>query len=324
MRKFWMIGVLLISFIGVKPSFSGFVVWNVNSSAIGPFDEYCKDSEIIFSYDAAKSASNVKEVMNVSNPVSGKVYYTIEKSEHTLIAQESWTVTFPLKTSYYLGSEGLLIEFLIRNRDNILYKNEGIIYPTEKKNLYIDKDEISIYESKTAIMRIEDNVITLLRDDYNFFNKIKFFDSDLHYCLDLSAFTFLYKSGTFTCDSAYLTFEDKNKVFKYLEHINNNVCFELEPFVSEQTVNFKYKNKFYVNKVNLDCSTTFIKGFSETDQLFFPVNSKDELIGSKVELVINGCGYSKNNLIFNIEHNKHHDLIGNCINSDYCVVGEVE
>ena len=324
MRKFWLVGVLLLGFVDVRPNYNNVYVYHVTSSTIGPFEEFNEDSEVSLSYQVFLSASNIKEGLIVSNAVTKKTYYTFEREKHSLPSSKKYTAKFPLRTSYYLSQDGLTLDFYIKAGNETVYEASETIYPMERKDIYVTRDEIIMYKSSVSVLKIEDGNFNLIGDNYNFYNYSKFYDSDLHYGLDLSPFKFTYHSDSINYDSAHLYIQDSNNVLKNFEHIDGKIHLDLVPFLVGKQVNFKYKNKLFINKVNLESSDYFIPGFEETDQLIFPVNSKDDLMGSNIELVLMGCGYNKNNLFFNLEYNKGHNLVGSCYNSDYCVIGGVE
>lgn len=324
MRKFGLAASTLLAFASFVPNEVPAEIIALECPSIGPFEEFGEDVDISFTYQISKTVNDIFEEFKVLNAETGKVYANYKKAQHTLDAKQDYIVSFTLKNSYYLSSDGLKLEFRIKTNNEILHESSGTIYPIERKTIYVYKQMTSTLKSRPLLLEIKNGNVVSSRDEFDFYNTYATYDSDLHYGLDLSPFGFLYNSKILKYESAQLFIEDKNNVFQNLKHSSGKVCLDLEINNTGKIMTFKYKKMLFVNSSSLDMSEYPMPGYVQTSDLFFPVNSKEKMIGSKIELVINGCGYNKYTLIFESKYDKSHSLIGNCHNSDYCIVGEIE
>lgn len=322
MRKIYLSCALILALANLIPSTTTISYFEIGP--IGPYESFEQDTDISFSYKLNKSMSNVIETLKVRNAKTNQTYYTISKASHKLTKNVLHEVTFPLKTHLYLGNDGLNIQIDIKSNDETLLFKNAIIYPKENKTIYVSKDNVARLQSKNVGFEMTAKDTNYVYDDFNFYDLENYQFFDLFYGFGLSPFSFLYNSENLNYKSAQLSFSDKSNVYKNMSHQNGRINLQLDIINQGKAKIFKYHNQLYVNRVNLDISDYYIPGYEETEELFFPVNSKENFAGTEFEIVINECGYNKYNLVFNLTYDDQHYLIGNCFQSDYCIIGEVK
>ena len=160
------------------------------------------------------------------------------------------------------------------------------------------------------------------------FNKfIDYFNVNSYHRLSLTDFIL-----TYTCDvptttgNAYLTFKDYNHVFKDLDDGGEvpEVRIPLTmTYKKNKGVLFAFPSKMYVNPSSLDMSLNIKPGYKETRYFYLPINRRKDLLDQKFTLEVNNFGLNETSFSWDIYYTNNRDLIGDCSNSDYCVVGEV-
>ena len=81
-----------------------------------------------------------------------------------------------------------------------------------------------------------------------------------------------------------------------------------------------YLHEMYVHPKTLMMSFISRSGFVKTRYFYMPVNKKEEMLDEVVDITINKCGLTKNNISWHLSYLANQNLIGKCSNSDYCIV----
>ena len=325
MRKLYLASTSLLALanlVGAVPTPT--VTLSVETSLIGPFEEFQEDSEFTLSYTSNVTILSVSEMIRVKSTIDNRSYYISSKPAHKSTKSQSNVAVFPLKTHSYFGPTGFVIQIVISDSNGTLYDKSITLYPIEKQTVNVTNSETKMFQSEKVAYQIRGKRISSKYDDFNFVNFKDYVDAYLFYTLDVSRFNFLYNQTTLEYESAYLSFPDEKNKFKYLDHKDGKINLQLEIVNDGETKSFKYKNPFYVDRHNLDTSSYYISGFSKVDKPYFPVNSRDDLLGTEFQIILSGCGYSKYDFIFDITYDVFREVIGNCFSSDYCVIGEIE
>ena len=208
-----------------------------------------------------------------------------------------------------------ILKYIYKNSDTTTIRNILIDSNNDRKKLdkiYVDTKEYIFWE---FYKNSEEDKIYKILEEY--FNAIKYSFED-KWCNPSSI---LCKTSGY---SAFMKLFKDFYTNKNFTHLNGKAVFDLEIYKIGKNLYFKHKNRLFVNRSNLESSSYYIPGYVESENLFFPVNSKEKFLGSNIELVVNDFGYNKFNLVFDLKYDKAQNLIGNCINSDYCVVEGVE
>ena len=297
-------------------------ITRVDSDIIGPFNKFQEDEVITITYQTSGNVE-IYEELRYSDPVSGTNYGRTKKAVHkTPKFLNSIKFTLPLKK--YFGDNGLKFTFTIFSKGNeTLYTNSFTLNPRDERVINVTKDKVQRIESKEVACKFENSVVSTYKDDFNFVGFKDYIDTENYYKLDVKKNYFLYNYDTINYESATLTIEDQNNVFKYMSHTNGNISLNLELTNSKTKKGFKYKDNLYVNRLTLDTSTYKMTDFVKTKMLYLPINSKKAFLGSKMHINVYGCGYNKYDLTFDMNYDVARNLIGNCYDSDYCIVGEI-
>ena len=78
----------------------------------------------------------------------------------------------------------------------------------------------------------------------------------------------------------------------------------------------------YVNPTSLEMSLVAKPGFVATPYFYLPKNKCEELLDQTFTIMVEEFGHGKTRFNWDIKYTNNHRLIGDCSNSDYCVVGE--
>lgn len=316
-----LLGLLLVDGVGVIDDRSP--IGEVKTNVIGPFDKFQNDVQIKFIYFVSSRMANITEELRTFNGATGVSYSKSTTANHTVTSKiANATFTLPLKK--YFGDEGLKIKFTILQSGSALFTSEATIYPREPKTINVTKQNVQRVESKDLAFKLEKNEMILYRDDFNFVGFKNYIDADSYYSLTLSNNRFIYNQDTLTCESAKLVVNDTNLIFRYLPHTDRKVYLDLAVNNRKTYKSFRYKDDFYVNKFNLECSYYEIPDSVMTNNFYLPINKKRDFLGSKLELNLHNCGLNNYDFTFELTYDIFKNLVGSCINSDYCVKGEIE
>ena len=66
-----------------------------------------------------------------------------------------------------------------------------------------------------------------------------------------------------------------------------------------------------------------LSGYVATDNLYFPINQIDSVQGLNVTFTLRDFGNNKTNLSWTSTYYPTSNIIGQCNNSEYCIVGGV-
>ncbi|MCQ2086941.1 MAG: SRP9/SRP21 family protein [Bacilli bacterium] len=295
---------------------------NITCSQFGPYQAYQSDTTIGFKYSLGAFRDSVYEEMRVYDPVSNTQYYKVTKAKHDVGKYETVSVNFDLRLSGYFDYRGLKIRFYIYYNTTSIYDKSVTIYPIEKSTVYVYEDNVKRLTSKNVAFKLGSRSVSTFYDDFNFVNTNDFIDADSYYSLDLKSLNFLYNQSAMSYSSGTLSVYDPKMNLKHFDHVEGKVTLPIEVINKEEVKGFKFKDSFYVDRLDLDTSTRYIPGYVLSQDFYFPVNKKRDFLGTKIEIILKDCGYNKYTLIFRVNYDVYRDLIGSCNESDYCVKGK--
>ncbi len=199
------------------------------------------------------------------------------------------------------------------------------IYPSQPERIN-PKNYINDYYSVSDIIVDPDNFRTSTSEKYKFDSLLDYFNVDNYYRLRLDDMYITYESIK-ECPTglAHLHFVDYLKMFPYLDNENDVPEFDipLTAVQSNNQVSFSFPSKMYVKPESLEMSLIARPGFVETKYFYLPVNHCRDLLDQTFTLVADSFGHNKNSFSWDIRYINNRGLLGDCSNSDYCVVGEV-
>lgn len=147
---------------------------------------------------------------------------------------------------------------------------------------------------------------------------------DYYHKLDLSVFR-ITDSATFpstlTCSSGLLSVTNLNGIFDNIA-TGNKIYLPITLNKEKSDYSLKFSNILYVNPVTLLMSSTPKDGFVETKYLYFPRNEKNKEMNYNLEIALSGVGFEYNNFIYSFRYKSILNILGDCHNSQYCVVNK--
>lgn len=299
----------------------------ITTNIIGPFTARQEDSEQTFSYTLEQNEGKISERIDIG--IHGKEWgYSEQKANHAVRANTRYDVPFILRTSDYLGPAGMDVKLSVNNYTTyaLLFSNQFTIYPAGQNTINPFELPTFEYESNPIAIKIMSGNLTSYTCKYNFEKMETTFNTKYPEYLNLSNLTFSYNSGLpFENGNGYLKFLDYKNLFPYLsndeegyKHINIKTHF------INGIGTFRYDCSFYYEPNSLQISDIWRSGFQETDKLYIPKNSYEELEKYKFELHVYGIGADKLNLLIPLIYQCSSNIFGTCNNSRYCVTGGIE
>lgn len=141
--------------------------------------------------------------------------------------------------------------------------------------------------------------------------------------LDVSSVSFLENSTkelSFT--SCFAKIANRNDVFVNIEKQGDFVFLPLDIKKDGKTCYFEFKD-LYVDPSTLLVSLNPISGYVPTRKLYFPLDKYQLITPFQFEIMINGLGVAKSNVSIVVDYYPTGNFIGDCSNSDFCLIGGV-
>ena len=291
---------------------------------IGPFVVNNQNYSLKVKVSAKRSISNVQERIYLGP--SGEDYiYIYTTSIHSINIRRSVTSTLPMPLGELLTTKGVdcKIAVLVNGeiRDTYEFKVKPISYP-----------EIPVSQYQNTPYVIEDVIVDPLdytnkhTESYRFEGFLDYFDCDYYYHLSIDNLSINYNCfASFPGCEASLHFVDYNRLFPYLDNDDEIPSFDipLKGYYEDNAVVFDFLNTMYVNPKTLDMSFTPREGMVQTYYFYLPRNKLPLLLDQDFYLNVSNFGYGKSSFNWKIRYLNNRNLIGDCDNSEYCVVGEV-
>ena len=269
--------------------------------------------------------TEVKEVLKVGHTEDD--FYFIDNPNYVKSVKSSYTLQYTIPSRLYFDENGCYVSLSFYSANGSLYEERGwwIKPVTPSSDIY---PENYVNEPYTA-----NNISTIVRmfgyssisESFQFPDYIDYFNIDVYHRLDLDSITFKYSSlKPFVYDSAYLTYHDFDNVFPYVDHnAKHQISIPLTISMDGTNAMFSYRDVMWVNPTTLQMSLVERRGFVRTRHFYMPVNKKEQLLEDRMQITVKGAGWSKNDIHYDLSYLASRDLIGDCDNSDYCIV-EVE
>jgi hypothetical protein len=153
-------------------------------------------------------------------------------------------------------------------------------------------------------------------DDYygpDYFNKLNL--NDYHIRIDQKYHPFL--DSTIT-----LVIKTEDNIFKDCGGMNNGGVFNLRLVEKDDYYTFELANTYYVNPVTHLMSSEPKNGYVQTNNIFFPINDIKNQDKYEAYFAMRNFGIDKDYLIHKFGICAANNLMGDCFNSQYCVVRE--
>lgn len=297
--------------------------YSFSSDIYGPFEEFQDDVTItIHVIPPTITGLSLDRILILDK--EGSIIYSTGSTAHNASRPYDYMVTLPTKD--YLSYEGMHCRYEIeRSKTGVVSQIDFILYPYSKKHPINPFDyNNSSYNSRQKAFYFKDNGIKFIEEKFSFKDLEDYFLTNSYYKLSLDQFkfdSFLY--GNLSYKDAYLVLDDLIPSFLSLSNESNNSSkIPLSLKINENaTISLQFKDLLYVEPSSLHMSTRPKSGYVATKYFFLPTNKKEEVSTQSFRFEINELGYNKTYLSWNIEYTNTINLIGDCSNSEYCVVG---
>ena len=310
------------------PSLMGVVITSVSMSfdRMGPFTKYQKD--VSFKYTLTNKSifdETVYEFFLFGNkdvPI-GK---TIKTATHSVKGNQTVECSVNLPLSMLLGDDGMIIHIELRNSsDSVLKTKEFTIYPIISST--INPITTDYYESNYVVASMDKDVLTVSKERMVFHDFFDYFTTSTYYKLNINQFKIDWQSSLseMTIGDSYLYIDGYQEYFPSLAYKGGITKIPLK-MVKDNNGYYQltFMWKLFVEPKTLIMSTEPRIGYRPTNCFFLPINKKHDLANMQVRFELNNVGFNKNKIIWSSKLLAANNLIGNCQDSEYCVVGEIE
>lgn len=298
---------------------------DVSSSLVGPFEKFDKNTNITFDYLYQGTNETLYEQFKVFDYGTNELLTKTVTSWHSA-SNKSWhTFTIPLKLRNLLSESGLLLNLQIFSTNELLFDETVELFPITHDEIDVVHGKTDRIVSRTVAFEINNSVVKKHFDDFNFVDFEDYINADNYYTLDIDKSRFLYNNSSLLYHDATISIVDERRILKNFFHDNEGKI-NLPVLITDngEEKRFKYKNKFYVDRLNLETADYQLPEYVQTDKLYLPVNKKDDFLGTQIIFKITDAGYNKYNINVHLTYDIVRGLLGNCNSSDYCIKGEVE
>ena len=296
-------------------------------STLGPFSlsTVTNDVSVTFNYQyysvsSQKIIERVRLLNSSNSVVSSSSKASINYTRGTLN-----TVSFNLRIRDYLTRNGLTLKFEIVKESNysILKEYSATFYPSSDSQIsWVDLKQ-NPHVSQSLGFYSKNSQMNPLVETIDFTNFGDYLNVDNYYRLDINKNRISYpNSCSFKYNNAYLTFNDNDYLFPYLNHQASGDI--VIPLKMTKTLSYIYpsiKNTYYINKRTLQISDTYRNGFVSTKQFYLPVNGRSKFNGKQLYLVLEGFGLDNISTTIPIKYETSKSMVGVCKDGDYCIIG---
>lgn len=294
---------------------------------IGPFHVYNEDVDITFKVSSSRTYTNLRERLQLSSISFDEFFpYTYTTQAHSIGMNRSVDVTMTLPLSTMLSNNGLKGEISVIGSKSTLTSVEFKLKPQVPQTI-----DINDYRSKglaTDDVVIDLNAYSLRHREFmSFTDIVDYFDVNYYYRIALEVMYIDYSCFLpFPGGEAYLHFDDYNGLFPYIDKPGNVPYFDIPLVIKykEECIWFEFPPTMYVNPKTLEMSLEARSGFQLTKYFYLPVNKRNQMVDQDFYLNVSNFGYGAVNFSFKIRYLNNRGLIGDCDNSDYCIIGEVK
>ena len=326
-KSLLLLPVICFSFLGVSNKDTKAIKKiSTTFSYIGPFAAGCDDYLLQGKVTPNYGYISMRERLRVYI-IDGGIVKTENKDRHDAPKRETYNLTFTLPFKSALTSKGLrcVVDFIDRD-DSIIQSFSFNIRPISPQRIN-PRDYVNDYFSMPDIIVDPDYYKEERTEKYKFDNFLDYFDVDNYYRLTLNNSLITYSCLADPPQGlAHLHFVDYLKIFPYLDDDKEVPTFDVPLYVKSNgngAVYFDFPSKMYVNTKTLDMSLTARVGFVETKYFYLPVNKCEDLLDQVFTIVVDSFGHGQTSFSWDVRYLNSMHLIGDCSNSDYCVVGEV-
>lgn len=303
----------------------------VTSGVYGPYEARARDEEITISLLSTYSVTkNVKVFVHMQDSIHDDLNEDFTSETISLEPKAAEEVSFNLRTSLCMSPFGMEISLIVQNADlgTNLKKIEFHLDPKSTLTLramdYINKKLVSDNVAFSFGGLVGSGVI-LYSETYQFVNFQDYFPVDNYYRIDLDSFYFTYSfTRKFVFNDGFMEIDDPYDLFPLVPR--NTRGYRHFPYtVIEKDGKFHLKfTSLFVNPNNYNVTTSPMEGYVETSYLYLPPNQQEKIANCQFAFWLVDPGYNLYDFYWTVSYILPNNLIGDCRNSEYCVIGGVE
>ena len=179
------------------------------------------------------------------------------------------------------------------------------------------------FESKSRSLLLKNGAWSEINEKLIFNNFVDQYISNYYQKIDLSDFYIIKKSG-FPKDlhfgDAYFSITNRNGAFDGIARNQESAIIPLTFVKDGDTYTLSLKEKLYVHPLSLQMSTIPHQYFVETKHIYFPRNEKRYEGEYQCSIVLKEFSSDLNTFITHFKYKSLLNVLGNCRNSEYCVI----
>lgn len=297
----------------------------VEFDPIGPYEAYGPDKTIHATITSGKYYSNVRERLSVGIAGENYIYFSATAA-HDLVYSTPYDLTFTLPISTMLSSKGMSCRIEVVNEGNVTMKSFIFTIMPIPHQRIVPTSYVRDYFRQYDVV-LKPNDLFSRMEAIRFSNYIDYFSEDNYYRLSLNHLHIDYASTfPFPGCEATLKFVDYNRIFTSLDSGDSVPIVEIPLRVvnpKKSEICFDFPQNMYVNPNTLEMSLVAKPNYVLTNHFFLPINKKDLLVDQVFTIEVTNFGYGKTSFDWNLTYLNNRGLIGDCDNSDYCVVGDM-
>ena len=324
-RLLFMLPILVLPIMGISELAISIDPVKLTVEQIGPYTKKCENQTLNYKITAVKSTKNrnIYEVFKFGTIETPNIYST-KTAVHVAPLSSATTLSVTMPTSTLLNENGMMVTISIYNSEDTLYIEKSFtIYPIPSET--VDPTVVGSYQSKIISVKITSNKITNTSDSYTFTNIKSYFNNTIYYRLPIEEFLFTHvDAGELTYGNCYMSLIGYQRYFPALSHFLSTAKIPLKLVKKENGYGLDFANTLYVEKSTLKMTTSAREGYVATNNFYLPVNFRDELSDLKVYFVIEDLGISKLKMSWKTTCLMDNAFIGDCSDSEYCIVGGVK
>lgn len=297
----------------------------IDFDPIGGLDAYCDDVTLVGHLTSRKVYLELSERVSVALTGQQFIYYHTNQA-HLVTVNKVYDITFNLPLKAYLSKAGINIKVeALDELGNTLVSYLFHLNAAPRDHIRVDDYTTKYYVTTNVIIDPDKNRL-LNKESFYFSSFMNYFNEDYYYRINLDGLKMTYSCFLpFPGCQAKLIYIDYDRVFPNLDNNDPIPVAEIPLQVTQNKtqISFNFPQNMYVNPQTLEMSMVAKPDYILTHNFYLPINRKHSLIDEIFTLTVTGFGYSKASFSYDIYYENTRGLVGDCDNSDYCVVGEM-
>lgn len=179
------------------------------------------------------------------------------------------------------------------------------------------------FESKSRSLSLKNGLWLETKEKLVFYNFVDQYISNYYQKIDLGDFYIVKEGGfpkTLKFGEAYFSITNRNGAFDGIARNQENAIIPLTFMKNGDTYALSLKEKLYVHPLSLQMSTIPHQYYVETKHIYFPRNEKRYEGEYQCSIVLKEFSSDSNTFVTHFKYKSLLNVLGNCRNSEYCVI----